>query len=318
MRDVVKTNVKRNQSSKRVRRRRRNIPAYTFLVVIFVIGIGILLSVTLFFNIETINVNGDVDYSKEEIIRVSGIDSGDNMVRLNAKAAEENILRSMVFIESVDIEKQYPDTLQISVSRCIPSVNVECEGGYLLISKKGKMLEKVDTPDNKLVIVKGFEPSNETLGAYIESMDEQKTEIYYELFEAISKNEKSKVKTIDLSDKYEILVNFDNRIEFELGNSNDISYKINLAETVLKDLGDDKKGTMTMVGSNQISFRSNSDSTKPETYTKIPIESTISSEDSEESEDEYVEEYYNEDYYDDNYEENLDYYDDVNDENYVE
>lgn len=67
MRDVVKTNVKRNQNSKRARRRRRNVPLYCFLVIILVLGIGILLSVTLFFNINKIDVKGDVDYSSEEI-----------------------------------------------------------------------------------------------------------------------------------------------------------------------------------------------------------------------------------------------------------
>ena len=55
MRDVVKTNVKRNQNSKRARRRRRNVPLYCFLVIILVLGIGILLSVTLFFNINKID-----------------------------------------------------------------------------------------------------------------------------------------------------------------------------------------------------------------------------------------------------------------------
>ncbi len=40
-----------------------------------------------------------------------------------------------------------------------------------------------------------------------------------------------------------------------MGNSNDISYKLDLAATVLNDLSGDKEGYMTMIGSNQISFR---------------------------------------------------------------
>ena len=57
MRDVVKTNVKRDNSSKRVRRRNRHTKLYFFLVLIVVLGVGILLSVTLLFNVKKINVN---------------------------------------------------------------------------------------------------------------------------------------------------------------------------------------------------------------------------------------------------------------------
>ncbi|MBQ8435461.1 MAG: cell division protein FtsQ, partial [Oscillospiraceae bacterium] len=65
MNDVVKTNVKRDQNSKRVRRRNRNKALYIFLVLILVLGIGVLLSVTLLFNIGKINIKGEVDYSDE-------------------------------------------------------------------------------------------------------------------------------------------------------------------------------------------------------------------------------------------------------------
>lgn len=99
MRDVVKTNVKREQNSKRRRRRRRHLSFYFFLVIILVAGIGVLLSVTLLFNIKNIVVKGDVDYTDEDIIRVSGIGYGDNLVRLDSKKASESILSSMIFIE---------------------------------------------------------------------------------------------------------------------------------------------------------------------------------------------------------------------------
>ena len=113
MRDVVKTNVRRNQNSKRTRRRRRHSSMYFFLILILVLGIGVLLSVTLFFNINKIDVKGNVDYSSQDIINVSGIGIGDNMVRLDAAKAEQNILNSMVYIEEADISKHYPDTLEI-------------------------------------------------------------------------------------------------------------------------------------------------------------------------------------------------------------
>lgn len=334
MRDVVKTNVKRNQNSKRARRRRRNVPLYCFLVIILVLGIGILLSVTLFFNINKIDVKGDVDYSSEEIIRISGIGNGDNMVRLDSKKAADNILNSMIYIEDVNIDKKYPDTLEINVTRCVAAANIQLGDKYIIVSQKGKILEKADSNQSDLITVTGFEPSSEILGTYIESSDEQKTEIYFEIFNYIAEND-NKIVSIDMTDKYDIKVNYDNRINFELGNSNDVTYKLKLAETVFNDLGDDKKGTMEMIGSNQISFRSDTASDKNtssgNSMTKIPIEDESTPESTEESSQDDYEDGYENSYNDENndiyqedyeYEENGGYADNKEDyyppEDYVE
>lgn len=274
MRDVVKTNVKREQNSKRVRRRKKNMSLYIFIIFILVLGIGILLSVTLLFNISKINVKGDVDYSKENVIQASGIKIGDNLVRLDAKKAEKNILSSMIYIEEANIEKKYPDTLEINLTKCVPTANVEYDEGFILISKKGKILESAKEPQADNLTIKGLDPASFTQGEYVQSSDEQKTKIYLEIIDSLSKVENNNVVSIDMTDKYAIVINYDNRINFELGNGNDISYKIKLADTVLKDLDDDKKGTMIMVGANQISFRNEGvtgNSGKNNGNKKVPI-----------------------------------------------
>lgn len=317
MRDVVKTNVKRDRDGKRTRRRKKNIPLYVFLIIILVLTIGVLLSVTLLFNVDKINVNGDVDYSKESVIKASGIEIGDNMVRLDAKEAEQRILSSMVYIEEADIKKQYPDTLQINLKKCVPSASVEYANGYLLISAKGKILDSVTQSQSDIPVIKGLEPKNFRLGEYLISTDEQKTDIYMQILEAVSEIKSHKVTTVDISDKYAMKLNFDGKIDFELGNANDIAYKLNLANTVLRDIGKDKKGTMVMVGANQISFRTN-DGNNMIKNNKIPVVTTKPEEASETSEEQTSEEpqydYIDEDgdgipdddYYDDgNYEEEV-------------
>ncbi|MGN0620987.1 MAG: cell division protein FtsQ/DivIB [Porcipelethomonas sp.] len=259
MREVVKTNVKRNESSKRTRRRRRNMPLYVFLVFLLVLAIGVTLSITLFFNINTITVRGESDYSNDDIISVSGIRQGDNLVRLDAKGAEKRILASMIYIEEADVKKKYPDSIEISITRSRIAACVSCDDGFLLVSSKGRILDKVSETDSSLMRIDGFEPANETLGTNLKSSDEQKDSIVLELLDAIFSKEKQRVRQVDMTDKYDIKVNFEDRITFEMGNSNDIAYKLELADTVLDDMSGDKTGTMSMVGTNQISFRSSND-----------------------------------------------------------
>lgn len=270
MRDVVKTNVKREQNRKRKRRRRRHTSIYFFLVLLMVTGIGILLSVTLFFNVKAIKVEGDVDYTNDDVIRMSGIKVGDNLIRLDSEKASEGILLSMIYIETAEIDKQYPGTIEIKVSKCIPTAIIESKSGYLVVSANGKILEKKAVIQDELFTIKGYETLSDKPGDHISSNDKQATEIVNELLKECGKYD-GKITSIDVTDKFDITVNYENRITFKMGNSNDIPYKLNLAGTVLEEISKNKKGIMTMAGANQISFRESGSNLSLENENKIPV-----------------------------------------------
>ena len=141
--------------------------------------------------------------------------------------------------------------------------------------------------------------------------------------EALGKCKNSNVVSIDLTDKYDIKINYNNSINFEAGNSNDIAYKIKLADTVLGDIGSDKKGTMVMVGVNQISFRTDNAGTGSSTPSnqRIPIETENTPESTTETDSDEVQaddEYnnYEEDYYEESSDE--EYYEEDSEEEYYE
>ena len=141
MRDVVKTNVKRPNSSKRLRRRRRNMSAYYFLVIMLVAGVGLSLSMTFLFNIKEIRVSGVTQYSVEEIIDASQVYVGDNMVRMKSDEVKSKILSSLIYIEEIEIKKAFPDSLELNVIASVPYANIEYDGGYIMVSQEGKILE---------------------------------------------------------------------------------------------------------------------------------------------------------------------------------
>ena len=69
MKDVEKTNVERQNSRKRIRRRRRMMNVYGLVVLLLVLTAGITISYTFLFNIDEIRVSGESDmYSAEEIV----------------------------------------------------------------------------------------------------------------------------------------------------------------------------------------------------------------------------------------------------------
>ena len=84
MKDVEKTNVERQNSRKRIRRRKRMMNVYGLVVFLLAVTVGITISYTFLFNINEIRVSGQSDmYTAEEIVEHSGIKKGDNLLRLD-------------------------------------------------------------------------------------------------------------------------------------------------------------------------------------------------------------------------------------------
>lgn len=276
MQDVEKTEIQSQASSKRRRRRNRMRPLYGLLVTALVIGVGVSLSMTVFFNIQTIEIAGDApQYTTEDVANASGVHTGDNMMRLNSNQVKENILARMVFVDSVSIQKKFPDTLVITVMPSEAAFNVTDSSGTLQVSAAGKILKSSPDADPALPTITGFEISVREPGQQLESKDSQKDKIFQTIASRVSKGLDCPVTGVDLTDKYNISLTFDNRVVFSLGNWSDMDYKITLAETVLGQLSPEKVGYLTMVGDHQCSYR---DKDAVEQQTTAPLQTTATDE----------------------------------------
>ncbi len=257
MHDVEKTAIRTGyKNAKRMRRRRRFMPIYIFTVLLLTACLGMALSMTLFFNVSSIKVTGTApQYSAEEITMASGVGKGDNLLRMNVKELENNIESDMIYIESATVSKKYPDAVTIDVKSCHEAYNIYFDNGILMTSESGKIITNSTEAGEGLTGIYGFNPSVLTPGLHTSSSDETKNVIFKTLSEIMSNELDYSITSIDMSDKYNIVVVFDDRIEFSMGNWNEIPYKITLAESVMGRLGDGKEGYLTMVGNNQCSFR---------------------------------------------------------------
>ena len=145
------------------------------IVFLAAAGIFVLLSTTVFFNIETVEVTGASNYSVDEIIAASKINAGDNLVKLNTAKCSENIVKELVYIENAVITRSFPATIVINVEACVPAANFITERGTLLVSRGGKILDTIPEPKAGLLNVYGATPRVDLgAGDMFTSTDEQK------------------------------------------------------------------------------------------------------------------------------------------------
>ena len=133
------------------------------MAVIAIIILGTL-GTSVFLRINEIEVIGGSKYSANEIIMSSGIKTGNNMMLLRKEKAELSIYAAMPYISEVSIAFRLPDKVYISIGETRAIAVIELTEGFLLIDSAGKILERNERAPSGLIEIRGFMPTNSTVG----------------------------------------------------------------------------------------------------------------------------------------------------------
>lgn len=222
------------QNGKSQQKRKRNMSLHYGAVLLIVLIIFSVLSVTVLFNIETAVISGSSIYTAEEIIAVSGIRGGDNMIRKNLGKAEKTITSELVYIEEAKITRKLPSSVEIVIVPCVETASLQDEGGFMIVSETGKILRLSEEPAEDTQVFYGANPAEELkVGDTFRSEDEAKTEVIYELMGLSDNQFVSEITSFDVSDRLNISCVYDNRIDIILGVITDAEYKFRLANEII-------------------------------------------------------------------------------------
>ena len=133
---IVNRRIQRNKRNRRKKIIIRSIIGALFLVV------GVIVGLSLFFNINKIVVSGDAVYSHETVIKASGVSEGDNLIFLSKSKLNEKISSELTYIGSVTVKRRLPSTLELVVKKTDAKLGIAMNGYYTLLDENGKVLEK--------------------------------------------------------------------------------------------------------------------------------------------------------------------------------
>ncbi len=254
MKDIEKTNLSDEQyriiNGEKVivsrRKRRRNMSLYYFIVVVFVIMALIFLSLTVFFNIKKTDISGTDLYTDEQIIQIAGISNKDNLFRIDTDQMKSDILSSFPYLEDITIKRKLPSTLQFTAVQAVPMANIQNKDGtFCVISTTGRIVETgVLEKKQGLVTVTGMDLKVKDLGKTYEDKDGMKSTILNQMLSEINTLGMTKLNTINLKDRTNIKMKYDNRLDIEIGSSVDLGFKIRYVEAVIDKLSETYQGTL--------------------------------------------------------------------------
>ncbi len=236
------------------KKRRNNMRGVYAIAVVFASVIILILCMTIFFNFEAkdVKINGVTLYTKEQILVVGGVSGKNNLVRIDTDLIEERLKKHLVYIDDVQVKKKYPSGIEINVQEAKKAADIEFNGKYYVLSKSGKMLECANSGRSKgIPLVKGMKLKSVNPGDKLKSEDALKTKILNNLVEQADNLKFGKITEIDLTDRTNITLNYDNRISIYIGSSVDMDYKLKFIKAVIDGhLTDNFKGTLRYNGVN--------------------------------------------------------------------
>lgn len=177
-----------------------------FLLSLIIVAI-ILVMLSSIFNIKFIKVENNSIISEEEIINLADIGSEQNLFKLRKNTVIANIKKN-AYIESVEISRKLPNTLEIRVKERTRKYMLQFADSYIYINNQGYMLE-ISTEKLDLPIITGFKTdlSNVKAGDRLEVDDLKKLEMVIKIVETANSNGiGSLISKVDISDDKEYMV----------------------------------------------------------------------------------------------------------------
>lgn len=218
---------------------------------IFLAAVAVTLCFTVFFKVSVITVEGETQYSAEEIIKSSAIKQGESLFGFSAQEVSSSITQSLPYIEKATVKRSIPDTVTIVVESAEPSCAMKTDTGYILLDKDQKVLEKTDKVDSSIPVIALSGVEKADVGFPIKLKD---TQVMSSFSLVVTSAEKAglNVTSYDLSDSSNIKIICENgEVTLKLGkvSADTIDRKLLLASEAIKkekENGNSVKGTFDL------------------------------------------------------------------------
>lgn len=231
----------------RRKKRKRNYTLYYIILAFFLVVAGVTLSLTVFFNIENIKVEGSAVYTLDNVNSVLDVKTGDNLLRLNTKAMESKLLEEFEKADKVEVKRAFPTTLLIRVEDGKPTTQLYSGNIYYVLSKTGRVLEHAEQSLVNVPIIVGPDAKGAALGTYVSlTLENQERDWIKILLSEIEKSGLNDISAIDITNTISLKIYYQNRFQINLGSLSELDTKLAMVYEVFasENIGIDESGVI--------------------------------------------------------------------------
>lgn len=246
--------------SRRRNRRRGSLGPFLRAMSLVLAAVVIVAALTLFFKVDQIQVGGNVRYTDEEIIAVTEVEQGDNLILLDKFSIKQRLFRELPYVSEVRFSQKLPDTLIVEVTETSAVAAIGGGGAQWLISANGKILEGVTAAAaGDYLQIKGLEAVSPAVSGTLElAEDSQMTgeELLAVLGQLRERGMLSRTGSLDAGDPEKLILRYDERFQVELPYLEDYSFKLDCLKAAVASLEPNEMGRilLTLKNDNEARF----------------------------------------------------------------
>lgn len=212
-------------------------------------------------NIKTIEVRGCEKKTADYITRLSGVEIGTNILKIDDALVKQNIEKDP-YLKFTAIKRVYLDKIIIVIEERKPVALMKAQGTYILLDKEGFVLEmKEDVTGLAYPLLDGIDISNLAIGKQVGFSDKAQELAMKTLFtEIYRKGAESLIAEINLFNINDIRMKSVSGININFGNYSMLEKKILWIREVLERLQSDGKtgGTLDVSSGKSATYREES------------------------------------------------------------
>ena len=234
----------------RNRRRQLKTSAWFGPMAFTLVCISVVVAMSIFFRVSTVEVEGNEDYTDQEIVAATGIDVGDNLFFLNRISAISRMMARLPYIQEASVSRVLPDKVVITVKESSAVATVQSETSAWMIDRNCKMMTAVTESEAMgLIPVTGITAVLPSVGDPIQPKEGDEGKIQYLseiLLEIEVRGLQSRISEIDMSDPSNPVIRFDGRFDVKLGEKGDTIRKFGLFLSASEQLASGDMGVIDL------------------------------------------------------------------------
>lgn len=213
----------------------------TFATVGFftVFALSFLLSYSYFrgAEIKEILFEGDEVYAESQILEAGGIAAGQNMLTVHEKKLNKDVTSLLPFISRIDVDYRLPDVLALNIVSTKEQLILKCDRKYICVDSEGKVVsDKKKKLTEGQFLVQGLSMQEYTVGEPFNVSEEnsERFSVAHEFAKIAEKADTLNYGVLDLKDMGDIKFTYHSRIRLYLGDSNNLSEKLQKAISIMQ------------------------------------------------------------------------------------
>lgn len=224
-----------------------------FIVMTLVVILTVVMALTVFFKVHRISVVGNVQNSEKEIIEVSNIETGKNLVFMDLGHVSDRITEAFPYVKNVKIRKILPDKIQIQITEREPVGIVENGGVLWVIDEEGKILESFAKSESsgapELPRIFGVASGTLEVGQYYQPEDEM-MDMFHPVLSVLQalRNQglSEQVTSIRINHSFQVNINYQGKYQIKLQMPCDIEDKIEFLTIGLNAIDSEETGIIDL------------------------------------------------------------------------